>query len=418
MVCGNTKDTNANGILGEDMGLFNRKQEVYQPESFVPDTQDRGSILPPTRSDIVINTTSALSLVPVSRSLAVLETAMMQIPVEVYRMDEQIDTPAWLQTPDIENNISQAEFIGKTLIHLAVFGNAFWYVTRGQRGIANVRVVFPEEVSVNTDVDGKIFYHLNGTKVSSENIVHIKLWDRNVINSLLGEGPLQRHKYIVRAALDLQDYADNWFRRAAVPTGTLTTSEFLSEDVAKSNKTAFIESQQQRSVAVLSSGLSYQSLSLNPEEAQFLENQKFIARQICTMFGVPSSYLGLSMEGAGMTYTNGNEDRTKLYNDGLQQYIVRIEQALSDLLPRGQAAKFNLTQFLRPNQLIRFQSYAIALDKKFMTPNEVRELEGMQPIDGGDQMNQVQPPIGNTPVNDQPQDTPAEQAPTRSKKRR
>jgi HK97 family phage portal protein len=398
------------------MGLFNRKQEVYEPESFVPNTQDRSSITPPSRSEIVINTTSALSLVPVSRSLAVLETAMMQIPVEVYRMDEQIDTPAWLQTPDIENNISQAEFVGKTLIHLAVFGNAFWYVTRGQRGIANVKVLFPEEVSVNTDTNGKVFYHVGGLKVPNENIVHIKLWERLTLNSLLGEGPIQRHKYIIRAALDLQDYADNWFRRAAVPTGTLTTSEFLSEDVARSNKLAFIESQQQRSVAVLSSGLSYESLSLNPEEAQFLENQKFIARQICTMFGVPSSYLGLSMEGAGMTYTNGNEDRTKLYDDGLQQYIVRIEQALSDLLPRGQFAKFNLTQFLRPNQLVRFQSYAIALDKKFMTPNEVRELEGMQAIDGGDQMNQVQPPIGNTPVND-PNDTPAEPAPTRSKKK-
>jgi phage portal protein BeeE len=134
------------------------------------------------------------------------------------------------------------------------------------------------------------------------------------------------------------------------------------------------------------------------------------------MFGVPSVYLGLSMEGAGMTYTNGNEDRNKLYEDGLQQYVVRIEQALSDLLPRGQYAKFNLTQFLRPNQLIRFQSYAIALDKKFMTPNEVRELEGMIAIADGDEvLEQPTPaPIGNeTPAEEQ-----AEPTPTRSIKRR
>jgi HK97 family phage portal protein len=415
LVCGNTEDTNTNGILGEDMGLFNRKQEVYEPESFVPNTQERGSILPPSRTDIVVNTTSALSLIPVSRSLAVLETAIMQIPVEVYRMDEQVDTPLWLQSPDIENNVSQAEFIGTTLIHMAIHGNAFWYVTRGTRGIANVKVLHPEQVAVNQDVNGKTYYHVNGNIVPNENIVHIKLWHKAQLNALIGEGPLQRHKYIVRAALDLQDYADNWFRRAAVPTGTLTTTEFLSEDVAKANKTAFIESQQQRSVAVLSSGLSYESLSLNPEEAQFLENQKFIARQICTMFGVPSSFLGLSMEGAGMTYTNGNEDRTKLYDDGLQQYIVRIEQALSDLLPRGQKAKFNLTQFLRPNQLIRFQSYAIALDKKFMTPNEVRELEGMLPMSGGDEV--VQQPTPAPIGNETPEEEQAEPAPTRSKKK-
>jgi len=398
------------------MGLFDKilgREEVYELETYVPDTQDRGSILPPSRTDIVVNTSSALSLIPVSRSLAVLETAVMQIPVEVYRMDEQIETPSWLQTPDIENNVSQAEFLGKTLVHLAIYGNAFWYVTRGARGIANVKVVFPEEVSVNTDVNNKVFYHVNGTRVPNENMVHIKLWERPVLNSLLGEGPLQRHKYIIRAALDLQDYADNWFRNSAVPTGILTTTEFLSEDVAKSNKEAFIESQKNRSVAVLSSGLGYNTTSLDPEQAQFLENQKFIARQIATMFGVPSVYLGLSMEGTGMTYTNGNEDRNKLYEDGLQQFIVRIEQALSDLLPRGQYAKFNLTQFLRPNQLIRFQSYAIALDKKFMTPNEVRELEGMQAIAGGDQVAQALA----QPVQDPNVDTPADPNPTRSKKK-
>jgi HK97 family phage portal protein len=398
------------------MGLFDKilgREEVYETETYVPNTQDRGSILPPSRTDIVVNTSTALSLVPVSRSLAVLETAVMQIPVEVYRMDEQIQTPSWLETPDIENNVSQAEFLGKTLVHLAIYGNAFWYVTRGARGIANVKVLFPEEVSVNTDVNNKVFYHVNGTRVPNEDMVHIKLWERPVLNSLLGEGPLQRHKYIIRAALDLQDYADNWFRNSAVPTGILTTTEFLSEDVAKSNKDAFIESQKNRSVAVLSSGLGYNTTSLDPEQAQFLENQKFIARQIATMFGVPSVYLGLSMEGTGMTYTNGNEDRNKLYEDGLQQFIVRIEQALSDLLPRGQYAKFNLTQFLRPNQLIRFQSYAIALDKKFMTPNEVRELEGMQAIAGGDQVMQALA----QPVQDPNANTPADPNPTRSKKK-
>ena len=136
-----------------------------------------------------------------------------------------------------------------------------------------------------------------------------------------------------------------------------------------------------------------------------MENQKFIARQISNMFGVPSVYLGLSMEGQGMTYTNGNEDRNKLYEDGLQQYIVRIEQALTDLLPRGQKAKFNLTGFLRPNQLIRFQAYGLALDKRFMTVDEVRELEGMQPMpkqDVAPTPAPTPPPADPNAVNEQP----------------
>jgi HK97 family phage portal protein len=384
------------------MGFIDRLfgiSEEYQPETFVPNTDNRNSILPPSRSTTVVNEKTALTLVPVSRSISVLETAIMQIPVEVYRGNEKIEEPMWLDMPDIQNNVSQAEFIGTTLVHMALFGNAFWQTTRGARGIANVKVLHPGSVAISTDERGNKLYSVNGTYVPTNSIVHIKLWSKPGINDLLGEGPIQRHRNTLIAALDLQNYADNWFKMSAVPTGVLQTTEFLSEDVAIANKTAFIESQQERSVAVLSSGLSYEHIALNPEEAQFLENQKFIARQIANMFGVPSVYLGLSMEGQGMTYTNGNEDRNKLYEDGLQQYIVRIEQALTDLLPRGQYAKFNLTQFLRPNQLIRFQAYGLALDKGFMNINEVRELEGMLPI--ADQTPAVDNNVTDTPINEQ-----------------
>jgi HK97 family phage portal protein len=352
---------------------------IEEEQPFVPETQNR-AMTAPARESFTVSESAALSLIPVSRAIAVLETAIMQIPVEVERNEEYIEGPAWLETPDIENNVSQAEWLGTTVVHLATFGNAFWKVTRGPRGIVNVRNVHPSLVSISSDTDGKLIYSINGSNYTSNEVVHIKLWSKLSTYDYLGEGPIQRHRAVLRSALDLHNYADNWFRTAAVPTGTLTTSEFLSADVAKQNKDAFVASQQERSVAVLSSGLKYDNISLNPEEAQFLENQKYITRQIATMFGVPTLYMGMGIEGQGMTYINGNEDRTKLYEDGLQQYIVRIEQAITDLLPRGQYAEFNLTEFLRPNQLARYQSYAIGLDKKFLTVDEVRALESLPSI--------------------------------------
>ncbi len=352
--------------------------EVTEP--FVPTTQNR-AMTAPARESIVVNESTALALVPVSRAVSVLETAIMNIPVEVYRGNEQIATPAWLEYPDIENNVSQSEWLGTTLYNMAVFGNAFWLVRRGNRGIVNITNIHPTEISVLTDERGVVYYTIGGNTYSTRDIVHLKLWKSPSTSKLIGEGPIQRHRSVLRSALDLHNYADNWFRTAAVPTGALTTSEFLSEDVAKSNKEAFIASQQERSVAVLSSGLKYESISLNPEQAQFLENQKFINRQIALMFGVPPMYLSMAIEGQGMTYINGNEDRARLYDDGLQQYIVRIQQAITDLLPRGQKAEFNLTEFLRPNQNARYNAYATGLSSGFLTIDEVREMEGMTPLD-------------------------------------
>lgn len=364
--------------------------DINVTEPFVPETQNR-AMTAPSREAFTVSESAALSLVPVSRAIAVLETAIMQIPVQVERNEEYIQEPAWLETPDIENNVSQAEWLGTTVVHLATFGNAFWKVTRNARGIVNVRNVHPSLVSISSDANGQLIYAINGSNYTKNEVVHIKLWSKISTYDYLGEGPLQRHQSVIRSAIDLHNYADNWFRTAAVPTGTLTTTEFLSEDIAKANKDAFVKSQQERSVAVLSSGLKYDSIALSPEDAQFLENQKYITRQIANMFGVPTLYMGMGIEGQGMTYVNGNEDRAKLYDDALQQYIVRIEQAITDLLPRGQYAEFNLTEFLRPNQLARYQAYAIGLDKQFLTVDEVRAFESL-------------PMLGSTPTSetDQP----------------
>lgn len=377
--------------------LISRLGYEVEPQ-FVPDTENRGvTNTAPSRDAIGVTPTTALQLVPVSRATSVLETSIMQIPVNVYRGNTQLPTPLWLETPDIENQISQAEWLGTTLIHMAVYGNAFWHITRGQRGIVNITNLHPTDVTVAVDGDGKIYYTYKSKYYSARDVKHLKLWHSANPTYLLGEGPIQRHKSVLRSALDLHNYADNWFRSAAVPTGTLTTSEFLSADVAKQNKQAFIESQQERSVAVLSSGLKYDSIALNPEQAQFLENQKFITRQIAMMFGVPAMYLGMGIEGQGMTYVNGNEDRSKLFEDGLQQYIVRIQQAITDLLPRGQYAEFNLTEFLRPNVKTRYESYAIGLTNNFLTVPEVREMEGMSEIAPQDQV-QVDVVDDNQPV--------------------
>lgn len=365
------------------------KRLGYEVNSFVPTTDDR-AMSAPTRESIVVSETAALTLVPVSRAIAVLETAIMQIPVKVQRGELDVESPAWLITPDIENNVSQAEWLGTTLVHMATFGNAFWKITRNARGIVNIKNVHPSNISVMTDVIGNKIYMIGGNSYTNNEIVHLKLWSKPDSTALLGEGPIQRHKSVLRSALDLHNYADNWFRTAGVPTGTLTTTEFLSEDIAIQNKKAFVESQKERSVAVLSSGLKYESVALSPEDAQFLENQKYITRQIANMFGVPTLYMGMGIEGQGMTYVNGNEDRTKLYDDGLQQYIVRIQQAITDLLPRGQEAEFNLTEFLRPNQLSRYQSYAIGITNKFLTIDEVRALESLPPLDT--------PPVPDQPM--------------------
>jgi HK97 family phage portal protein len=352
------------------------------------------SVLPPSREVTTVSPEAALRLVPVSRCLSVLETAMVQIPVNVYRGIEQLDTPSWLVTPDVNNNVSQAEFIKDTTISLAVYGNAFWYITRGARGITNIEVIPTKDVAVHEDRFGNVTYHIGKKEIPADRIKHLKMW--SLPGQIEGEGPLQRHRATLKAAVDLNNYFANWFDNSAIPTGILNTDSHINQEQAQTLLEAFLESQRTRTPAVMGYGMKYEGLTLDPEAAQFLENQKFMARQIALMFGIPSQYLSLSVESSGMAYTNTNGDRTKLFEDGLQQYITRIEQALSDLLPRGQVAKFNLTTFLRPDDKTRYEAYAIAKNAGILTVNEIRELEGLPPVEGGNEAAPAQPAQPNT----------------------
>ena len=188
-------------------------------EEVVDTAVSRASILPPSRETTAVSPVQALKLVPVSRCLSVLENSMIQIPVEVYRGIEQIDTPSWLITPDVENNISQAEFVRDTVVSLAVHGNAFWYITRGNRGITNLEVIPYEDIAVHEDRFGNITYYMGQKKIAPDRIKHLKFW--HLPGQYMGEGPLQRHKDTLKAAWDLNNYFANWFDNSAIPTGIL-----------------------------------------------------------------------------------------------------------------------------------------------------------------------------------------------------
>ena len=128
------------------MGFIDRLlgRETYEyVETYVPsDMEERGSISP-FRQPFVVNEISALQLIPVSRCISVLETACMQIPVDVMRGIDKVDSPSWLVMPDVEQNVTQAEFIGQTVVSMALYGNAYWKIYRGVRGVSNLELIPP-----------------------------------------------------------------------------------------------------------------------------------------------------------------------------------------------------------------------------------------------------------------------------------
>jgi len=137
-------------------------------------------------------------------------------------------------------------------------------------------------------------------------------------------------------------------------------------------------------IGILSGGASWRPMSVNPDEAQFLESRRYTATEIANLYGVPPE-LVTDVEGAKGYVTALSQRMRMWYITGLMPRIVRIEEAMSSLLPRPAYVKFNVNALLRMEPSERTSFYQAAQLGEWMTRNEIRALEDMDPMPGGDE---------------------------------
>jgi HK97 family phage portal protein len=134
-----------------------------------------------------------------------------------------------------------------------------------------------------------------------------------------------------------------------------------------------------REPAVLNESTKFEPISDNAGDAQLVESRTFDLTEIANMLGLPAYYLGAP--NSSRTYSNIENEQQQLLRFSLAPWMIRFEQAFSDLLPRGQVAKFNVDAFLRTDTLTRYQAHKIGIEGGFLTPDEARALEDLQPIE-------------------------------------
>jgi HK97 family phage portal protein len=141
-------------------------------------------------------------------------------------------------------------------------------------------------------------------------------------------------------------------------------------------------------VAVLENGLKWQSIGMPNDDAQWLETRKYTRSEIAGLFRVPAHLIN-DLDRA--TFSNVEHLGQEFATLCIAPWAVRIEKALNRTLfteaERGQYfVKFNLGGLVRGDILSRFNAYATARQNGWMTANEIRELEDMNPAEGGDEL--------------------------------
>lgn len=350
------------------------------PHTLREATSTPPGVTPPPRTSTEVTTRSALSLSAVYRAISVIATGVSQMSLDVWRGADPISTPSWVRRPDIK--ISSSAFLEQTAVSLAAHGNAYWHVIRDTPSdpIKALVCLDPTEVVIDETANE---YGWRGKRLQPWQCQHLSLL--RVPGTPYGLGPIQAARPDLRGALDARDFGAEWFDSSTIPTGVLSTDQPLTDMQAQDYAERWNEEQSHRDgVAVLGSGLSYSPILLSPKDAQFLETQTFSVTQIARLFGIPSHMLLAVVEGNSNTYMNLADADLAFTRWTLTAYLREIEEAISTLLPRGQSARFNLDAILRPATKTRAETHKLALEAGYMTVNEIRAIEGLPPLPGGD----------------------------------
>jgi len=376
-------------------GAWQGFKDFFKP---LPETYAQGSVAsaggtspligvqPPARAaGPVLTPRTALGLNAVYRAVSIITTSVSQLPLDVQRAGQTIDTPALVSKPDVRT--SQTEFLSLTAHSLATWGNAYWRLHRAVEGpyeaVSTVEVLNPELVYVDW-VEGRKVYRYGDTTWADWQVKHLMINPGFVPGSFMvtGIGPVQANAAELQAQLELRDYAAGYFRNSGIPTGILSTTQELDSATADAYRARWYEVQAKGGIQVLGNGLTFQAVSLSPSDALFTEISQKAVTDTARMFGIPARYLLASVEGSSLTYSNMQDEDRTLIRYTLMQYAGAIEDAFTELLPRGQRARFNIDAFLRSDTKSRYEAHKLAIDAGFLTIDEVRALENLNPQTG------------------------------------
>lgn len=391
------------GIL-ERLGL---KRQRGEPKNKY-EGNDFSLLFGRTTSGKTVNERTALQTTAVYACVRILSETIASLPLHVYRYTEggkAKDTEHVLYTLlHDEPNPDMTSFVFRETLmsHLLIWGNAYSQILRDRSGqVIGLYPLLPDQMSVHRSEKGKLYYVYNRYEednpnfqekgsivLSQEEVLHIPGLG---FDGLIGYSPIALAKNAVGMTLACEEYGASFFGNGANPGGVLEHPGILKDPgkVRDSWNAVYQGTRNAHKVAVLEEGMSYKQIGIPPEEAQFLETRKFQINEIARLFRIPPHMVG-DLEKS--SFSNIEQQSLEFVKYTLDPWVVRFEQALkkSLLLPEEKKThfiKFNVDGLLRGDYQSRMNGYAIGRQNGWLSTNDIRELEELNPIppeEGGD----------------------------------
>ena len=353
-----------------------------------------------TAAGVRVTPDSALQLTAVLASVRALSESFAILPVEFYRPDGRKRlkiTNHWLyqllaKTPNrYQNAYHWREMLQG---HLALRGNAYCQIIEGRGGkIAELMPLNPDRISLDIFDDGNYRYRFQdrvGREIyfAKDEIWHLKGLSPDIYR---GYNPIELARTTIGEGLAAQQTSANFFRNDPKPTSGWIKfpGQIKDKDARKALRDQVQDAMSGKNrgkIVVLDQGMEYNALGVTQADSQFLETRHFGVEEIARLFGVPPHRIGHLLRSTNNNIEwQGGEFVTFTMTPWAERWEASIEH---DLLPESDQdieIEFNFKRLLRGDMKTRSAYHKDGIFSGWLTRNEARAAEGMDPIDGLDE---------------------------------
>lgn len=340
---------------------------------------------------VAVSTVSALTNAATSACIDTLASSVSALPMDAVRAVEDVRVPV-TPTPQIVRQASalveQDVWLYQVMHSLLTDGNAFGYITGYSPGgyPTGIDLIDPSLIGLRgIDEQGRPYVAVNGARellYPNGDVWHVP--GKFVKpGTPFADSPIERAKGTIGAAIAARDFGSRFFGEGGHPTALVSSEQNLTPEQAEGIKAAVQRALRpgSREPLVMGSGLSWEQIQVAPDDSQFIDLQRYCNEEAARFWRVPPAMIYAATSGQSVTYANVSQADMAYLKHSLEPHLVRIERALTALLPRPQFVRFNRSAFLRSDPVTRSEVVDRRLRNSTMTVNEARALEDELPFD-------------------------------------
>ena len=353
------------------------------------------------RSDAneIVSPNTAMQLSTVYACVRILSEQVGKIPMRVLEVSAAgrrvaFDHPLFeLLDSDPNPDMSAVTFKGCVTAQMLLWGAGYVEIIRNNAG--QVMALWPRGAWATKPVrlNGQLAFATTDTPggqtryIQGGDMVHLPYVSLDGIN---GISPIGQARQALGTALALDKFGARFFGNYATPKIVLTVPGQMKPEgktAARAEWEMLQSGVNQHRPAILDQGMDIKTMSIPPEDAQFLQSKGYAKREICSLYGVPPQMVGdLEKAIKSNVEQQGIEFLQYTLSPLLTRWTTELQRKLMPKLGRN-AGRFVIAadtrELLRPDAASRQAFYQSGIQNGYLVPDEVREMESLNPYEGG-----------------------------------